>query len=922
VPLPLSEIRSRAFRFAHEWQNEGDEIAEAQSFLNDFFNVFGIARRRVASFEFRTVMIGGTTGRIDLLWKGTLLVEMKSRGGNLDRAFAQARDYFPGLPDHDLPRFILVCDFGRFRLHDLDTNSHTDFVLAELPDRIELFGFISGWQARRYEEQSPVNRDAAERMGALHDALSEQGFSGHELEVLLVRLVFCLFAEDTGIFETAAFRDFLESRTAADGTDLGSRLNDLFEVLNTPDEARQRNLPDDLRAFPYVNGRLFEERLRPAAFNFGMRETLLLAAALDWGDISPAIFGALFQSIMDPELRRRLGAHYTSEANILKALGPLFLDDLRTRIAAAVAARNRRRLMDLHDELARIGVFDPACGCGNFLVVAYRELRRLELDILKALYPDGLPQFDTRMMIRLDVDRFYGIELHEFPAQIAQLALWLCDHQMNQEASRAFGRVVLRLPLRVTPHVENGNALRMDWRGVAPRQRVSFVVGNPPFVGARMKSAEQAQDVALVFGKPMGELDYVACWYRKAADYIDGTTIRCALVSTNSLSQGVQPAILWTQLAPFRLHIHFAHRTFRWDNDAPNVSAVHCVIIGFAQAEPGARRLFDYASPRAIPQERAVANINAYLLDAPNVLVLPRSTPLSLVPPIVFGSMPNDGGNLLLTDEERATMVAECPDAAHWIRRCLGSQEYLNDSPRWCLWLKDIPPETLRRMPPVVERVEAVRAYRLRSRRAVTRRLAVTPALFGEIRQPTTPYLLVPRVSSEDRPFVAAGFMPPEIIATDACLVVPDADLYLFGILTSSMHMAWVRNIGGRLKSDYRYSATITYNTFPFPTPSDARRGQIAEKAQALLDVRERHRPASLATLYNPETMPPGLVEAHRALDRAVDRAYRAQSFVNESERVRFLLMEYQRLAAPLDARPPARRPGRTRSAARRPGSA
>ena len=920
MPLPLSEIRSRAFRFAHDWQNEGDEIAEAQSFLNDFFNVFGVARRRVAAFESRVTHIDGRRGRIDLLWKGVVLVEMKSRGGDLDRAFDQARDYFPGLADHDLPRFILVCDFDRFRLYDLDTNSDTDFILAELPERIELFGFISGWRLRRYEVEAPVNRDAAERMGVLHDALSEQGYDGHELEVLLVRLVFCLFAEDTGIFETAAFRDFLESRTAADGMDLGSRLNELFDVLNTPEDLRQRNLSDDLRAFPYVDGRLFEERLRPAAFNLEMRETLLNATALDWGSISPAIFGALFQSIMDEVLRRRLGAHYTSETNILKALGPLFLDDLRARVGAAINARNRRRLTGLHDELTSICVFDPACGCGNFLVVAYRELRRLELDILKALYPDNLPELDTRM-IRLDVDHFYGIELHEFPVQIAQLALWLCDHQMNQEASRAFGRAVLRLPLQVTPHIEYGNALRMDWRQVAPRERVSFVVGNPPFVGARLKSAEQAEDVALVFGARMGELDYVACWYRKAADYIDGTAIRCALVSTNSLSQGEQPAILWAQLAPFRLNIQFAHRTFHWSNDARNVAAIHCVIIGFAQVEPPAtRRLFDYAGPRAQPQERAAANINAYLLDAPNVLVMPRSTPLADVPPMVFGSMPNDGGNLLLTEEERATVVARCPDAARWIRRCLGAREYLNGLARWCLWLSGIPPETLGRMPPVVERVEAVRTHRLGSRRAATRRLAATPSLFGEIRQPATDYLLVPKVCSEDRPYVPAGFMPQNVIATDLCLVVPDADLYLFGILSSAMHMAWVRNIGGRLKSDFRYSATLTYNTFPFPTPSGARRGQIAEKAQTVLDVRDRHHPASPATLYNPETMPPDLVEAHRALDRAVDRAYRGRAFANELERVRFLLSEYQQLAAPLDARPPARGARRRRSTASRRG--
>jgi MmeI, DNA-methyltransferase domain/MmeI, target recognition domain/MmeI, N-terminal domain/MmeI, helicase spacer domain/MmeI, C-terminal domain len=913
MPLPLAEIRNRAFRFAHEWQNEGDEIAEAQTFLNQFFDVFGVSRRRVATFEKRITHTDGRRGRIDLIWKGVVLVEMKSRGGNLDRAYDQARDYFPGLADHDLPRYLLVCDFGRFRLYDLEGDTRKEFILDELPSHIDLFGFISGWQVRHFEDEGPVNRDAAEQMGALHDALSEQGYEGHELEVLLVRLVFCLFAEDTAIFETAAFRGLLETRTAIDGSDLGSRLNELFEVLNTPEDARQRNLPEDLLAFQYVNGRLFEERLRPAAFNLGMREALLAAAALDWGKISPAIFGAMFQSIMDAELRRRLGAHYTSEANIMKALGPLFLDELRSKVESAVQSHSRRRLNELHDELVGIGVFDPACGCGNFLVVAYRELRRLELKILRALYPDNLPELDPNM-IRLNVDRFYGIELHEFPAQIAQLALWLCDHQMNQEASHAFGRAVLRLPLRTAPHIEGRNALRADWHEIAPHDKVRFVVGNPPFVGARQKSAEQASDVAFVFGRSMGELDYVACWYRKAAEYIDGTEIRCALVSTNSLSQGEQPGILWTQLAPYRLNIQFAHRTFRWDNEARNVAAVHCVIIGFAQVPaPPDRRLFDYAHPRAAPNERRVENINAYLIDGPDVLVLPRREPLTATPPMMFGSMPNDGGHLLLTDREREELLARCPDARPWVHLCLGSREYLNGLARWCLWLNGISPDALRRMPLVLERVEAVRTYRAASKRPATKSLAATPSLFGEDRQPTTNYLLVPSASSEDRPHIPMGFMSPDMIATNLCLVIPNADLYLFGVLSSTMHMAWVRNVGGRLKSDYRYSATLTYNCFPFPAPSGDQRARIADAAQAVLDVRLRHNDSAPATLYNPETMPPDLVAAHRALDRTVDLAYRRQPFANDLDRTRFLLMEYQRMVAPLDARPALRRPRRRR---------
>jgi hypothetical protein len=418
-----------------------------------------------------------------------------------------------------------------------------------------------------------------------------------------------------------------------------------------------------------------------------------------------------------------------------------------------------------------------------------------------------------------------------------------------------------------------------------------------------------------VFGGPMGEIDYVACWYRKAAEYIDGTTIRCALVSTNSITQGEQPAILWGQLAPFRIQIHFAHRTFQWNNDAPNVAAVHCVIIGFAQvAPPPVRHLFDYATPKAVPQEREATNINAYLIDAPNVLVNSRRTPLANVPPMLFGSMPNDGGNLLLNEEEKNNILAEFPDAARWIQLCLGSREYLNGLDRWCLWLDDAPPEALRQIRPIINRIEAVRAYRLASGRAATRKLAATPNLFAEIRQPVGEYLLVPKVSSEDRSYIPIGFMPPDVIATDLCFVIPDADRYLFGLLNSSMHMAWVRNIGGRLKSDYRYSTTLTYNTFPFPVITEARREEISARAQAVLDVLERHRPASPATLYNPETMPADLVRAHRLLDIAVDRAYRAQPFNTDLDRTRFLLNEYQGLAAPLDPQPPVRKARRPRN--------
>jgi hypothetical protein len=811
MPLPLAEIRSRAFAFAREWASAFEEIGEAQPFLEAFFNVFGITRRRVATFEKRIHRRAGGRGRIDLLWKGQLLVEMKSRGEDLERAYRQATDYFDGLEERDLPRRIMVCDFARFRLYDLDTNDYHEFVLEDLPDRLDLFGFISGWEPRRFEEQAPVNRDAAERMGRLHDALKEQGYEGHRLEVLLVRLVFCLFAEDTGIFpETGAFRTFIETRTQPDGSDLGTHLNHFFEVLGTPEAKRPRNLPEDLKSLPYVNGKLYEETLSTPQFDAALRSLLLDACALDWGAISPAIFGALFQSIMDRRQRRNFGAHYTSEGNILKALGPLFLDNLRDRFEKARGSK--LRLRELHDEIARLGVFDPACGCGNFLVVAYRELRRIELDILRALYPDGLPELDASL-IRLDVDQFFGIELFEFPAQIAQLAMWLVDHQMNNEASRAFGRALVRLPLVHAANIVHGNALRLDWRTVAPRDRVTYVVGNPPFVGAREKSAEQSDDVRQVFGtaRGAGELDYVACWYRKAAEYIDGLRIRCALVSTNSITQGEQPGILWTILAPWRLCIHFAHRTFRWSNEARGVAAVHCVIIGFAQTEPSRRRLFDYASPTAPPNEILASNINAYLIDGPNVLVMPTNAPLRGTPRMAIGNKPIDGGYYLFTDRERDEFVARELGSAPYFRRWFGADGFINGTPSWCLWLGEISPSVLEKLPLAKQRVLQVRDYRLASTSPGTRKLAATPTRFHVENMPKAPYLLLPRHSSEDRAYIPIGLVGPEVLTGDSCLLVPDSDAYLFGILTSAMHMAWLRAIGGRLESRYRYSATLVY---------------------------------------------------------------------------------------------------------------
>lgn len=927
MPLSPNEIKERAAAFAHKWAGEDSERAEAQSFWNDFFNVFGVERKRVAVFEKQVQLARAGEklkhGRIDCFWKGTLLVEHKSAGADLDRAFAQAADYFDGLPERDLPRYILVSDFARFRLYDLEGGKETEFRLKDLYKHVRLFGFIAGYAPVRIEEQDPVNLKAALAMGRLHDALKASGYSGHSLEVLLVRLLFCLFAEDTTIFEPkGAFREYIEAATREDGSDLGMHLAALFEVLNTPEDRRQKTLDERLAAFPYVNGRLFEERLPPAAFDAAMRAALLDCCALDWGRISPAIFGALFQSVMNETLRRNLGAHYTSEANILKLIKPLFLDELRAGFEAA--RRSPKRLFELHKRIAALTFLDPACGCGNFLVIAYRELRLLELDILRAMLDTGQQHLDIFALVQVDVDRFCGIEIEEFPAQIAQVALWLTDHQMNMRVSEEFGHYYRRLPLKHAPAIACGNALAMDWNDVVPAGRVDFILGNPPFVGKQHQNEAQKADMARVFAgvKGAGVLDFVTAWYLKAVQYLrgDGAAdkaldglpgarpaprdhVKIAFVSTNSITQGEQVAVLWGELLRQGVKIHFAHRTFQWSNDAPGEAAVHCVIVGFALHDAAQKTIFDYPDIKGEPHAAAAANINPYLVDAPDVLLESRRTPISPVPEAVFGSMPNDGGHLLLSDAEKDELLAKEPAAKKWLRPFLGAEEFINGARRWCLWLQGISPAELRALPEVAKRVEGVKAHRLASPREATRALAAYPTLFGEIRQPEHEYILIPRHSSERREYIPFGFLPAEVVCGDSNLCIPDASLAIFGVISSRMHMAWVRYVCGRIKSDYRYTNQIVYNNFPWPRdPSEKQVAAVEQAAQAVLDARGQFPDATLADLYDPLAMPPELRRAHAALDRAVDAAYGKKGFAADAERVAFLFDLYRQSTSLLPA--------------------
>jgi len=943
--LPWPEIRQRALQFAREWKDETREHAEAQTFWNEFFQVFGLNRRRVADFERNVLkhqlnLPSGMVqepapalgrGRIDLFWPGVLIGESKSRHRDLNEAYRQALEYIGGLPNHEKPLYVFVSDFARLRLYDLRGHAvypvpadHTEIQVADLGQNVRLFGFMAGYQQRIYQEQDPVNRAAAERMGRLHDQLAASGYHGTNLERYLVRLLFCLFAEDTDIFPRASFMDLVSQHAGPKGQLLGPLLHQLFEVLDTPEDQRPPALPAHLREFPYVNGDLFKGPLHTVAFSEQMRELLLDATRLDWGQISPAIFGSLFQSVMDPAARRTQGAHYTSEQNILKALGPLLLDELRAELAhlktlAAGTARTNR-LRDLQSHLGSLRLLDPACGCGNFLVVAYRELRLLEIDILEVFYPDkegAQMALGPETEVHLNADQMHGIEVDEFPARIAEVALWLVDHQMNQRFSTRFGQYLARIPLRRGAHIVHANALQTDWNAVLPREQATHVVGNPPFVGKQYQSAVQKADVARIFQgvKGASALDYVACWFYKTAEYLHGTTARAALVSTNSITQGEQVSILWGPiLNRFGMKLQFAHQTFQWRNEGKRNAAVHCIIVGFGPQEIADKRLFLYDNPGAAPHEQAAAQLNPYLVDAPTVLLPSRSRPISDVPALAFGSMPNDGGHLLLNDDERAELLTAEPALAPYVRPFVGAEEFINSKSRWCLWLAEVEPQVIRSSHILQVKARAIRDYRSASTRDATQRLADTPILFGENRQPVTDYLLIPGVSSEKRAYLPIGFMNPKTVASNLVFTVPNATPYHFGVLTSAMHMAWLRYVCGRLKSDYRYSKDIVYNNFPWPThPNEEARQAVEAAAQDVLDARAAHPGSTLADLYDPLAMPPDLRAAHRTLDARVERLYRAKKFTHDTERVQHLFERYAELSAPLApaAAPTPRRRGR-----------
>ncbi len=915
--LDWNDTRAKAAAFSRDWSGAHYEKGETQTFYNEFFELFGVPRRRVATFEQNVKLNDKASGFIDLFWPGKLLVEQKSAGRDLIRAKQQAFKYLPGISDDQLPRYILVSDFQSFELTDLDTapDQPIRFKLSELPDRVQDFGFIVGQEKRVFKDQDPVNLRASEIMGALHDSLDASGYGGHQLERFLVRLLFCLFADDTGIFQPlGSFEAFLIERTREDGSDLGPFLMQVFQVLDTPDANRQTTLDADLARLPHINGDLFKEALPLPSFNREMRDKLLFACSFDWAKVSPAIFGSLFQSVMNKAERRKKGAHYTSEKNILKVIAPLFMDDVRAEFAHLKGRRDggrKKALEDFHVRLGNLRFFDPACGCGNFLVIAYREMRQLEIELMLELFPREQLVTDIGYYTRVDVDQFYGIEISEFPARIAEVAMWMMDHIMNARLSAEFGQSYLRIPLKASPNIRHADALELDWSEVLAPGACDYVFGNPPFIGQSFQSPAQRRQMARIVGGTGGSLDYVTAWFFKAAAYARGAPDRgprIGLVSTNSITQGEQVAQLWPILFKnYGLEIAFAHRTFQWMSDAKGKAHVHCVIIGLARRddEPREKRLFSYDDVSGDPVETRHGAISAYLTDAGSfsnryIAITDQTRPITERRRMMRGPQSTDNGQYLFRGLERDEFLVREPAASEFMRPYIGAEEFINGKDRWILFLRDVEIPALRKMPLVLDRVQKVKEFRAASQKPATRKLAEYPTLLEGTNIPSGNFLIVPQVSSERREYIPLGYLSEPTIPSDKLRYVENATLWDFAVLTSRMHMAWMRTVTGRLESRYMYSVGVVYNTFPWPEADEAQTERISALAQAVLDARDAHPGATLADLYDPDIMPPNLRKAHTALDLAVDRLYRREPFASDRERVEHLFALYEKLTADL----------------------
>lgn len=895
--------------FANEWVDESYEKGESQSFWTELFAVFGINRRKVATFETRAKRLGGQ-GFIDVFWPGVMIAEQKSRGRDLVAAEQQAIDYLTSVSDAEYPRYIVTSDFGSFRIRDLEAppgEEPVTFLLEDLPTECERLGFIAGYQKRSFgsEEQAAASIEAAQLMAGLYEELEKSGYDEHQSSIFLVRTLFALFADDSGLWERDLFLEYITTRTNEDGSDLGAQLSALYQALNKPEKNRLTKSDELISRFPYVNGSVFGETIDIPYFDRAMRDKLIAACYFNWGEISPAIFGSLFQAVKSKEARRELGEHYTTEKNILKLIGPLFLDEFQQRFRDKY--NSATELLHLQEDMGRMRFLDPACGCGNFLIVSYREMRELELRIIVRRQELLSSRASQTMLILGDEDHlkvkmtnFFGIEIEEWPATIARTAMFLVNHQANQDMALKIGVAPEMLPLVESSTIVVANALTTNWSAVVPPSDDLVVLGNPPFLGHISRSTEQTEELKAVWKRnDIGRLDYVTGWYAKTLSYLGNSKSRWAFVSTNSITQGEPVPTLFQPVMAAGWRIRFAHRTFSWSSEAPGAAAVHCTILGFDRNDKTTARLFDYSDVKGDPTEIPAKNINPYLVDAPNVFVEQRRVPLSTqINPATFGNMPRDGGHLIVEIDEYNEVISD-PVAAKYLRRYVGSRELLHGQERWCLWLENLDPNDVPLSSVLKHRLEAVKSFREKSSAASTRSMARTPHLFGQRSQSISDYVCIPSVVSETRPYFTVARLSSEIISSNLTFQCQDPDGFQFAIISSSMFITWQKTVGGRLKSDLRYSSTLTWNTLPLPALDSDLYQKVISAGNEILEIRALFPERSLASLYNPLAMPATLVSAHDKLDYLVDRAFGASKTCPDSKsRQEILFSRYAELTS------------------------
>uniref|UniRef100_A5WI42 site-specific DNA-methyltransferase (adenine-specific) n=1 Tax=Psychrobacter sp. (strain PRwf-1) TaxID=349106 RepID=A5WI42_PSYWF len=932
MSIDYKHVRQQLQQIVHDYKDsEGYERGQSQNFWTQVFNAYGVSgQTQTKAFEHR-LKDKSNQKYVDAFIPKLVIIEQKSRGVDLNKAYTQVSEYYDRINAKDKPRYIILCNFDEIWLYDinnpLDIKKH-QCPLSDLPNNAEWFEFLSpeSQQSNEIIEENPINRQATEKLAKLHQAFIEDGVDPDELALFLTRLIFCFFADDTAIFgKKHVLHNLLKNHAATDGSNLQQILTTLFDTLNT--EHRSSRLPEHYAQFAYINGGLFEETINIPYFDEKLYNLVMECDALDWTEISPAIFGSMFQSVLDAsggdsteDKRREFGAHYTSEKNILKVINSLFLQELRDEFSKCT--NNTPRAVQLYEKLPTLKFFDPACGCGNFLIIAYRELRLLENQLIAKIFGDQKGLLDISSMCNVTVDQFYGIEIEPHAVHIARVAMWITDHQLNMTTAERFGTTRPTTPIVYSPHIIEGNALQIDWETVLPANDCSYVMGNPPFIGKSNQSSEQKSDIKLVAShiKNHKSLDYVAGWYIKSMHYMQSVNnanhyIDTAFVSTNSIVQGEQVDILWRYLIDdCKGHINFAHHTFKWSNEGKGIAAVHCIIVGFSLVEKKEKTIFEYSDISSEPSPKKARTINAYLTDAPIVFFSRRSKQVSNESSMVSGNKATDGGNLILSDSEYIDLINSEPLAKKYIKRFMMGYEFLNNIKRWCLWFDNVDPiqlsKDLEKMPLIKKRIHNVKELRLNSTKKSTVKKAETPHLFDERRHTNKPYVAIPVVSSENRRFIPIGFIDGNTVAGNKLFVIVDGNTYQFGTLSSSMHNAFMRLTAGRMKSDYSYSSTIVYNNFPYPFMADDHsdkaqkaRESIAKASQQVLDARKHYQDGSenaptLAQLYNTYLIDPYplLTKAHKALDKAVDSAYGYRGKGDDASRVEFLIKKIAEL--------------------------